>query len=510
MSRTRRFLSAVSLGYASQALTMLTGLWLTPFLLWRIGKDDFGLWLLGTQLLFYLMLLDVGVVALLPRTTAYAIGRAGSVEKADDLPDLIGQTVRLVLWQMPAVLMAALVIFFLIPHEWAALRGPLGIILAVFVLFFPCRIFQAVLQGLQDLSFVSTTQIVTWALNTVLTIGLILAGWGLYALAAGWMVGQMVAPLVFWWRLHSRFPQVLPSRLPLLTWQQARLSLSQGFWISVAQVAQVMLTGTDLLIIGKLLGPMAVVPYACTSKLISVLANQPNLLMQAAVPALSEIRASASHARLLQVSSALSLAMLTISGAVICVVLVVNQGFVSWWVGAGQFGGLWLTSLFLAAMLLRHWNITWVYTLWCFGRERHIGLTNLLDGVVTTISTFVFVKLWGPWGGPLGTILGVCVASLPRNLSAMVRDLEIAPAALLRTLWPWCWRFAGLVVLTGFIAQIWVADTFIKLAVTATVAVLVYATVMLPMALQSPLAPYLRPRLSLLRVKLLGVANPAA
>ncbi len=512
MSRTRRFLSAVSLGYASQALTMLTGLWLTPFLLWHIGKDAFGLWLLGTQLIFYLMLLDVGVVALLPRATAYTIGRAGSVENATDLPRLISQTARLVLWQMPAVIIAALVIFFLIPPDWAALRGPLEIILTVFVLFFPCRIFQAVLQGLQDLSFVSATQIVTWALNMLLTIGLILAGWRLYALAAGWVVGQVIAPLVFWWRLHRRFPQVLPARLPSLAWAQARQSLSQGFWMSVAQVAQVMLTGTDLLIIGKLLGPMAVVLYVCTGKLISVLANQPNLLMQTAVPALSELRAGASHERLLQVSSVLSLAMLTLSGAVICLVLVVNQGFVFWWVGKEQFGGLGLTALFLSALLLRHWNITWIYTLFSFGHERHIAVTALLDGLLTTISALVLVKLWGLKGGPLGAILGVCLVSLPRNLSKLLRELEIPPDILLRTLWPWFWRFGGLVLLSGVVAQLWVPDSFLKLAVTATLAVLIYTVVMLPMALQSSLAPYLRPRLDLLRVKLLGSAqsNPVA
>src|SRR5438046_9564036 len=109
MSRTRRFLGAISLGYISQALTMLTGLWLTPVLLYRIGNVDFGLWLVGTQFMVYLMLLDVGVVALLPRATAYATGRAGSFTEARDLPEIVGQTMRVVLWQMPVVAVTAAV-----------------------------------------------------------------------------------------------------------------------------------------------------------------------------------------------------------------------------------------------------------------------------------------------------------------------------------------------------------------------------------------------------------------
>ena len=49
--------------------------------------------------------------------------------------------------------------------------------------------------------------------------------------------------------------------------------LGRSAWVSLAQIAQVFLNGTDVLIIGKLLGPAAVVPYSCTSKLVTVLAN---------------------------------------------------------------------------------------------------------------------------------------------------------------------------------------------------------------------------------------------
>src|SRR5258705_9631024 len=109
MSRTNRFLSGIGFGYASQVLTTMVGFWLTPFLLRRIGQHDYGLWLVGTQLLFYLALLDIGIVALLPRETAYATGRAGSIDDASDLPLLIGQTMRVIAWQMPLVALGSVV-----------------------------------------------------------------------------------------------------------------------------------------------------------------------------------------------------------------------------------------------------------------------------------------------------------------------------------------------------------------------------------------------------------------
>src|SRR5712675_2304735 len=150
MSRTNRFLSGIGFGYASQVLTTLVAFWLTPFLLHRIGQRNYGLWLVGTQLLFYLALLDLGVVALLPRETAFATGRANSIKEASDLPLIIGHTVRLIIWQMPLV---ALVAWFVMPSDWEALRHPIAVVLLAFVLTFPLRIFAAVLHGLQDHAF---------------------------------------------------------------------------------------------------------------------------------------------------------------------------------------------------------------------------------------------------------------------------------------------------------------------------------------------------------------------
>ena len=68
--------------------------------------------------------------------------------------------------------------------------------------------------------------------------------------------------------------------------------------MSLAQVGQVFLNGSDLLVLGAILGPAATVPYACTGKLITVLANHPQLLMQTAAPAMAEMRVSGPAQRL--------------------------------------------------------------------------------------------------------------------------------------------------------------------------------------------------------------------
>ena len=459
MSRTNRFLSGIGFGYASQILTTLVAFWLTPFLLRRIGQHDYGLWLVGTQLLFYLALLDIGVVALLPRETAFATGRAKSIDEAVELPIMVGQTQRLIVWQMPLVASAAAIAWFAMPAEWEALRNPIGIVLLAFVLTFPLRVFAAILHGLQDLAFLGRMGILSFLLSTICTVTLVLSGVGLYSLAAGWIVLQLSGAVAAWCRLRAHFPSVLPRGLPEMPWATARKRLGQGFWVSLNQVAQVLLNGTDILIIGKLFGPAAVVPFVITGKLIGVLSNQPQMLMAAAGPALSQMRMGESRARLAEVCIALSQAMLMLSGAVACVVLAVNQGFVGRWVGTGQFGGFWLTAFILSSMLLRHWNLTVGYALFCFGRERRLCLTMLLDGLLSVAAVAVLVKNYGIVGAPLGMIVGACLVSLPANLSALAHESGMSVVRLVQPLLPWFSRFVVLIIGAGAVARIWTPNT---------------------------------------------------
>ena len=271
---------------------------------------------------------DVGIVALLPREVAFKTGRAGET-MADDLRHLVGETTRLVFWQVPLVAVAGFAAWWLVSAEWPELCGPFAVVVMTFVATFPLRIFSAVLQGLQDLAFLGGAQVTAWICGTMLTVALVETGLGLHALAAGWACTQILGAGLAWWRLSDRFPD--PAWAPVLAAARRACTPARGVWISVGQVAQVLLNGTDLLVIGALMGPAAVVPYACTGKLLTLLANQPQLFMQMALPALSELRANVPRARMFQVSTAMSQLLLISSGAIACVVLTINGPFVSWW-----------------------------------------------------------------------------------------------------------------------------------------------------------------------------------
>lgn len=488
MTRTRRLLGGTSLGYAHQAAIIIAGLWLTPFFLQRLGQHDLGLWLVAGQLLGYLGLLDLGVIALLPREVAAASGQRDPGLQQTGIATVVSAARRIVRWQLPVLALACGLTLWLLPRAWESLGPPLAIVLVSFLALYPLRVSTATLQGLQELPFVGGVQLAGWVLGTAVTVGLIWAGAGLYALVIGWVAGQAIPALAAWWRMRGAFPAVA-----------ARTTSADGglksyfqrsIWVGVGQAAQVLLAGTDVLVLGTILGPTAVVPYACTGKLVTVFANHPQLLMQAAQPALSEIRTSASRDRLCNAATALTQAMLLMSGGLAVLILAVNQPFVGWWVGDTQFGGWPLSVALVVMMLLRHWNVTALYTLFSFGHERRISLTSLVDGAVTVLGGIVLVSAWGPVGAPLASILGVVLVSLPLNIRAVARELNVTVADSIEPPLQVLTRIVPVASAAGLAGYWWPGSSLAGMAALGGASILLYVLVALPLTRSGPLAPY--------------------
>jgi len=495
VSRTRRILGGATVGYAHQAAVILLGLWLTPFLLHRVGQREYGLWLVAGQLLGYLVLLDLGVLAILPREVAHASGQSGIEGAGDRIAGLIAQVRKIVRWQLPGLAVACALMWWFLPAQWVALKWPLLPVFVAFLALYPLRVLSAALQGVQDLSFLATGQMAGWALGTAVTIALVVAGYGLYALVLGWIVTLTVPAVAAWWRARQLWPDARSARDS----RPVRQYFNRSIWVSAGQISQALLAGSDVLLLGTILGPVAVVPYACTGKLVTVFANHPQLLMHVAQPALTELRGLGSRERLRIVATALTQAMLMMSGALIVAILPVNHYFVNWWVGPGQYGGWWLTVAFAGMMLVRHWNVATTFTLFCFGYERQLAFTALADGVVTVATTALFAWKWGPIGAPIGSMIGAVTVSLPLNVRSVAHEMGVPIRSFLGTIMPLLGRIVAIGAAAA-IVSIWLSGrSFGTVLLLLIPTVALYGVAVVPLAWNGPVGPYLRMALQMNR-----------
>jgi O-antigen/teichoic acid export membrane protein len=486
MTRTSRLAHALLLGYGQLLIVTLAALVLTPFLLNRLGAQDYGLWLVVGQVLGLLGLLDLGVTAILSREVAAA---SGGAKPTAAVAEVARRATWLVWLQTPVVAIVAVLVWTLLAVRRPELAAPFGLILGAFVVLFPMRVFASILMGLQDMAVSTAAQSAGWAVTTALTVGLVLAGCGLYALVVAWAVGQAVAAIVCFLRIRSRFPWVWAwAGRP--SWKSLREYLSQSGWASVSQLAHLLVSATDLVILGALLGAPAVVVYACTIKLVTVLNNYPYLFASSALPAVAELQAGVDRDRLLRACQAVGLGVMGLSGAMAVAIVAATPAFVSLWVGPDQYGGPTLTLIAVLAMVTRHWAYALVQMVFALGCNQRLAWAGAGDGVVTVVATTVWGAGLGILGGPLGSLTGVLLISGPIIVATLSAATGVSPWGLVRWFAPWAVRFAVVFVPVAVASYFpGATDPVIALGVTGMV-LLAYAVVTRPLLTREPLAGY--------------------
>jgi O-antigen/teichoic acid export membrane protein len=474
MSRTKKFLDGVVLNYGYQAVVMVVGLWLTPFLLHHLGQHDYGVWLVGLQSLTYLALLDIGVIGLLPREVAHVSGRIHLGADAGELRTLLEENAVVVLWQTPVLLIALGIAWFFLGHKGHELQSVFLIILATYGIQFPLRIFFAALEGLQDFAFIGYLQMVAWSAGVVVNVLLVYLGFGLYGLAYGWSTTQLIITFGSIGRMYTRFFEYTPRGLRWLRFREMSKYFRSGLWISVSQITQMLVKGADVVLLAALKGPNAVVPYSCTTKLQVVLANQPQVILQAAQPGLTQLRTTASKEQVGRVIGTLAQAMLMLSGAVAVIILAINKGFVQKWVGPEQFLGFWFTVWIVIGMLLRHLNGTTIYSLFCFGKERFISIVGFCDAVCFAALTYILIRVMGTLGIAVASVASVSLASLPWTLRELKRVTGLSVWEQLKPIREWLLPFSILAVGVGVAVQFYNPATYWACGVVTAVVVALY------------------------------------
>lgn len=492
MSRTRSFLNGAIFAYLYQGSAMVIGLWLTPFYIRTLGPKDYGTWLVGMQVLVMLLLCDFGVLAVIPRDVARARGLEQSDPGFQDLPLIIGQTIKVVLVQTFLIALLSFGVLVFRPAATVGLEGPIGLALFVFVVTYPMRLFPAVLQGLQDLKFLGQLRLWMWAVSTGLTLVLLLAGARFYALVCGWCLQQIVHDVVAFYRLRRLRPDLLTVESWKTTGPLRWRWFTRGAWVNVGQIGYALTAGTDLLIVGRFLGPAAVVVYSCTSKLITVLQNQPQILASVALPGLSELKIIDSRQSLLLKITSLTQAMLVLVGGVFCIVLAVNRQFVTLWLGPSFFGGVKLTLLLLLNFLVRQIDYTFALALFAFGHERYTAIRCLVDGLVSVVLATVLVRYLGFEGVILGALCGAVLVSIPMDVFVLAREFDVSIFQFVRPYIPFLWRFAligagGVALVTQF-----GISGPVNLTIAAILIGLAYAIVVLPYVWRTPLRGYIQ------------------
>ncbi len=477
MARTRKALVASFLVYIQFAAGIAVALISVPLVLDRLGARLYGIWLASGEALAYVALMDFGVLGVLPWMVAEADGR----RDREQIRRLIANGLAAGALAGVATLAVGAAGWWLFagrlsPAERAALAGPFMLLVTLTAVTSPLWVFAAVLGGLQDAAFNGIFGVARILLNGALTIGLLLAGAGLYALAAAAVVPPLVIMLASAGRLASVAPDLLRGWARPSAGELRRL-VREGLGGWLGAFGWRLVTAGHSVVIAFLGLPELVPVYACTARLSHLLTQLGWVLPDSAAVGLAQLRGEGRHERVKQVVDAMLRLYVLLGGSVAAALLAFNPAFVSWWVGPAMFGGFALNGVLSAAVFVAALAHGLSVVVSVVGDRLRIGLAGLAQGVLQVAIAVPLGQMLGLNGVAIAGVVAAALTVIPAGLWLLHRSTGVRAAWLVRELVPalagrsWPLVAAGAVVGILAIRHVWFAGA----ATAAIVAINLWA-----------------------------------
>lgn len=418
MSRTRRSAWGVASGLTFTAVTLVTGLVSTPWILHWLGAERFGTFKVLMDWIAYLALLDLGLSGSVVARLAPAVGRGdrGAVRA------LLAASLRLYLWLVAVMVAAgALLVFALpwvVPVEAITSREIrlAGLLLLAPLLLTPASVFRALAEARQRAYKVSLLLTVQAVLTTGLLVLTAWLGWGLVGQATATLLAQVPAAIVLArdglreygavWRERPD-PEAMRS-VWSLNWPTFAFTLSSRFALH-----------SDTVIVAWALGPVLVTPFILTQRLIAIGLTQLQGVGNATWAGLVELHSQGHDATFARRLAELT-AMISGLGVIgLGLIAVFNADFIGRWVGSENFAGETVTIL----ACVNAWALA-IFSLWGWllsgtgniGRWVPYAMAFMAINVVVSVTGTLTLGLVGPLLGTLVGFLTVHAWGMPRVL----------------------------------------------------------------------------------------------
>lgn len=442
MSRfsVKNIAGGILLHWALFALQILTSLITTPIIIKTLDNLYFGLWVTLMQFTGYLYLLDFGLRNTVVHRTAQAI----SGRRRSSLYQLVSASVRLSSILATLTILVSAILAFVIPlffdltpqvqREAAIVIFIGGCTVALAIYNNP---YEGVVRGFGLFITLSKFGFISLIIRTALTIGLLLLGYKIIALALVQLfVGVMNAAFVMYLAKKSMAREGFrkgASKLTLIRF----IALSKSVWryswsILFDNISQKLIFSSSTFIIGIVLGVPMVTFYAIASQLIDYLRGLIEVFISIIMPVASKITGAKEEKDLDFVLFQGSRFVTWFVLPIITVYIVLGERFISLWIGK-EYAETANTILLILgsaqALSLIQYSITVVMR----SLEKHsiIAKYRFIQAVVNIALGVVLAYQYGLVGVAIASAVSQIVIAaivMPRSLR---REMEYSYLSLL-------------------------------------------------------------------------------
>jgi O-antigen/teichoic acid export membrane protein len=388
-------------------VNILVGVFLSPFILHRLGDTAFGLWVLIFSLTGYYGIFDFGIRSSIIRY----VSKFTATRDIDEISRLINTSMFTYLCIGGLSMVLTLVgcryvdrLFQISPGFQSTARWLLLLVGASVAMGFPLGLFGGMLEGLQRFYVLNWTNTITNLLRVVLIVIFLNRGYGLLTLAlitvglpilssvVRAVVALKVLPVTFSWRY--------------LDFNAFRHMANYSGITFMIIVASRLRFKTDALVIGTFLSSAAITHYYAGSRMLDYAGEVVSSLAQIFVPMSSQSEAAGDVDRLRKIFVGGNRACAFIAFPITAIFVLLGKSIIEVWVGrkyVAQGYPVLMILVFPYALMLIQSASSRVL----FGMSKHgkFAVVTLIEGTANLVLSILLVRPYGIDGDAVGTAI---------------------------------------------------------------------------------------------------------
>src|SRR5579863_5693029 len=402
-----QILKNVGSSWFALGVNVLVGIFLSPFILHRLGDDAFGLWILIFSVTGYYGLFDLGIRSSIVRYVA-------KYSATDEIEEL-NRLVNTAMFSYTGIGVLAMIItliatyyvdsIFRVPAAFlVTARWLLFMVGASVSLGFPLGVFSGILEGLQRFYLLNFVNVTSTLLRAVLIVVALRRGGGLLTVAfitvsLPLLNGFVNAGAVFR-HLRLRLGLQHVSRASL-----RRIASYSGTTFLII-VAGRLRFKTDALVIGTFVSAAAITYFTIGSRLVDYSSEVVSSLAQIFVPMSSQSHATGDLDGLRKIFVIGNRACAFIIFPITAVLTVLGKSVIEAWVGPKYVATSYPVMLVLLyPMTLMLAQSASGRTLWGMAKHRTWAWVVLAEGAANLILSVALVRPYGIMGDAIGTAI---------------------------------------------------------------------------------------------------------
>jgi len=432
--RRIEILKNVGTSWFSLGVNILVGIFLSPFILHRLGDTAYGIWILIFSVTGYYGLFDLGIRSSIIRyvSTYTATGDQEGLAKLINTSLATYTTIGAV--AMIVTLVCSLFVnrLFRIPVDFLVTARLLFLMVGTAVaLGFPTGVFGGILEGLQRFYFVNLTNLISTLLRALLIVLALNDGYGLLTVA----LITVVLPLVSSLARASIALRLLPVRFG---WKYVDRKAFREI-ANYSAISFMLMIGyklrykTDEIVIGTFLSVTAITYFSIGDRLLDYAGEVVGSLAQIFVPMAGQSHAKNDMNQLRKILVAGNRACALIIFPITAVLVILGKSVIAAWVGpkyiAASYPVLVVLAIPLMFTLAQGASARILYGM---AKHKTLAWVTLIESVTNVILSIVLIRPFGIVGDAFGTAIPLMCTSLVFMPRHMCRVLGVRMGAYLR------------------------------------------------------------------------------